>query len=208
MATNTRSGRRKRPSFIEKARREQIIEATIDTVFQKGFVNTSLSEIAKTADISKTIIPYYFGHKDDLLEETLKTLYARQDEYIKNSIRPRDSALDKLRSYVTAHIEYARAHRREIVADWELLSSFETTEAKRRFNKTMYNPIRQFMSEIIAQGQETGEIGNLIPTVAASVILGAIDGIVLQWTWDEDAVDLDQCQLTLLDMLNRLFADK
>lgn len=201
MSTNVQPRKRKRPTFIERARREQIIEATIDTVAELGFVHASFAEIAKVADISKAVIPYYFGSKDELIEQTLNTLYERSDNYVRTRVEAKLGATDKVRMWVTAQLEYVKAHRREAVADWELQASFDSAEAKRSFSKTTYDPIREFMGEILRQGQERGEFGSFPVNTVASLILGTLDGIVLQWTWDAEAVDLDECRQHILYML-------
>ena len=48
-----------RQSFIAEARREQIIEATIATLDEIGYVNASLAQIAKRAGISTPLISSY-----------------------------------------------------------------------------------------------------------------------------------------------------
>jgi len=126
MTTQTRSRKRKRPTFIEEARRQQIIEAAIETVAEIGFAKASLAEIAKEADISKAVIPYYFGHKDELVEQTLRSIYARSDAYVGDRVAMHETALGKLRAYITAALAYVRDHRRNAVADWELMSSFDS----------------------------------------------------------------------------------
>ena len=201
MATQTRSRKRKRPTFIEEARRQQIIEATIDTVAEIGLARASMAKIAKKADISTAVIPYYFGSKDELIEQTLGAVYARSDAHIANRVNAQETALEKLRAHVTAQLGYARDHRRLAVADWELMSSFDSAEAKRKFNSTTYDPIRQRMAELLRRGQESGEFRAFPVETVASVILATLDGIILQWTWDEEAVDLDACCQETLNMV-------
>jgi AcrR family transcriptional regulator len=207
MSTQVRSRKRKRPSFIEKARREQIIEATIDTVAKLGFVNASFAEIARAADVSKAVIPYYFGSKDELIEQTLNSLYERSDAYVRSRVEAQHSALDKVRAYVSAQLEYVTTHRRNALADWELMSSFETAEAKRSFSKTTYDPLRQLMGEILRQGQESGEFASLPVSTVASMIIGVLDGFILQWTWDAEAVDLEEGRQAILHMLESFLHD-
>jgi AcrR family transcriptional regulator len=201
MSTRVQSRKRKRPTFIERARREQIVEATIDTVAELGFINASFAEIAKVADISKAVIPYYFGSKDELVEQTLNTLYERSDDFVRTRVEAQHSAWDKVRAHVTAQLEYAKEHRREAVADWELQASFDSAEAKRSFSETTYDPLRELLGETLKQGQETREFGPVPVNTVASLILAVLDGIILQWTWDAEAVNLDECCREILKML-------
>ncbi len=59
---------------IKHLRREQLIEATIDTIAKRGFRKTTLSHVAKQAKLSQGIVNFYFKTKDGLLFETLKSL--------------------------------------------------------------------------------------------------------------------------------------
>ena len=44
-------------SFIEKARRTQIVECAIETIAEVGYAQASLGQIAKRAQISKGLSP-------------------------------------------------------------------------------------------------------------------------------------------------------
>ena len=59
---------------IKHLRREQLIEATIDTIAKRGFRKTTLSLVARRAKLSQGIVNFYFKTKDGLLFETLKSL--------------------------------------------------------------------------------------------------------------------------------------
>ena len=57
--TNRPSGRKM--TFIEQARRQQIIEATIAAVAEEGYAGASLAKVAERAKISKSVVIYHFG---------------------------------------------------------------------------------------------------------------------------------------------------
>jgi TetR/AcrR family transcriptional repressor of bet genes len=61
-------------SDIKHLRREQLIDATIDTIARYGFRKTTLSQVAKQAKLSQGIVNFYFKSKDGLLLETLRFL--------------------------------------------------------------------------------------------------------------------------------------
>ncbi|HEV8018015.1 MAG TPA: betaine-aldehyde dehydrogenase [Steroidobacteraceae bacterium] len=58
----------------EDARRAQLIEVTIDSLAEVGFVGTTLAEIAGRASVSPGLVAHYFGDKDGLLEGAFRTL--------------------------------------------------------------------------------------------------------------------------------------
>jgi betaine-aldehyde dehydrogenase len=58
----------------EEARRIQLIEVTIDSLAEVGYVGTTLAEIARRAGVSTGLMAHYFGDKDGLLEAAFRTL--------------------------------------------------------------------------------------------------------------------------------------
>jgi betaine-aldehyde dehydrogenase len=58
----------------EEARRVQLVEVTVDSLAEVGWVGTTLAEIAGRAGVSPGLVAHYFGDKDGLLEATFRTL--------------------------------------------------------------------------------------------------------------------------------------
>ncbi len=59
-------------------RRQQLIDATIESVSQVGLADTTLAKVASLAGLSQGIVVFRFGTKEQLLVEALKFL---SDEY-------------------------------------------------------------------------------------------------------------------------------
>ncbi len=58
----------------EEARRIQLVEVTIDSLAEVGYVGTTLAEIARRAGVSPGLVAHYFGDKDGLLEAAFRRL--------------------------------------------------------------------------------------------------------------------------------------
>jgi betaine-aldehyde dehydrogenase len=58
----------------EEARRVQLVDVTIDSLAEVGYVGTTLAEIAGRAGVSPGLVAHYFGDKDGLLEAAFRTL--------------------------------------------------------------------------------------------------------------------------------------
>lgn len=54
-----------------KARRQQLINATIDSLSKRGFSGTTLETVTKSAKLSHGVVNFYFDSKEDLYVETL-----------------------------------------------------------------------------------------------------------------------------------------
>ncbi len=68
---------------MEEARTRQLIEVTIDSLAEVGFVGSTLAQIASRAGVSPGLVAHYFGDKDGLLEATFRTLSRRINERMK-----------------------------------------------------------------------------------------------------------------------------
>jgi betaine-aldehyde dehydrogenase len=71
----------------EEARRQQLIEVTIDSLAEVGYVGSTLAQIAQRAGVSPGLVAHYFDDKDGLLEATFRTLARRINLRMRERIR-------------------------------------------------------------------------------------------------------------------------
>jgi TetR/AcrR family transcriptional repressor of bet genes len=64
-----------------EVRRQQLIDATIETLATRGYAQTTMTDVARTAGVSHGLVNFHFQSKENLLAETL--LYLAQ-EYREN----------------------------------------------------------------------------------------------------------------------------
>ncbi|MFJ4017249.1 TetR family transcriptional regulator [Microbacterium sp. NPDC090014] len=61
---------------VAAERRDQIIEATLQTVAQHGIAGTSLDRIAEAAGMSRGHVRHFVGNRDQLLAETARHVFS------------------------------------------------------------------------------------------------------------------------------------
>lgn len=185
------------PTFIEEARRKQIIDAALETIAEQGYTQTSFAEIAKGLGITKGLIAYHFNGKHDLITSAIHTILNQQGVYIKGQVDAQLQSADKLRAYIQASFEYMVQNRPHFVALVDLWGSFTSAEEKQAFSQTAYDPCRAHLQKIFRIGRERGEFGNFDVQAMSAVVQGAIDGLMLQWVFAPDAVDLKAASMEL-----------
>jgi len=203
MRSNLQPVDQKKPSFIEEARRRQIVETAIQTIATQGFSQASLAEIARKAGISKGVISYHFAGKDELVEEILRSLLQQPAEFIKERVGHHQSALDQLRAYIEANFEFMESHRDNYVALVDLWGRRGSAGEENRCNAEAYEPSRHYLAHMLEAGRERGEFRHLPVRATASLIQASIDGVMLQWVFDADSIDLDVCRADVLEMVTR-----
>jgi AcrR family transcriptional regulator len=112
---NEPSGRRK-PSFIEEARRAQILAAATETVAESGYAGASLARIAERAGVSKSVISYHFAGKDELLEMIVNQFFADAWAQMEAALLAESSAAGQIKAWITEEVAYFGAHRAEFLA--------------------------------------------------------------------------------------------
>ena len=72
---------------IEDMRRRQLVEVTIDSLAELGFVGTTLAQIATRAGVSPGLVAHYFGDKDGLLDAAFRSLARRVGTHVRSRMR-------------------------------------------------------------------------------------------------------------------------
>lgn len=85
-------------------RRQQLINATLESVAQYGLQNTTIITISRIAGLSSGIISHYFGGKQELVEATVKHLLDQLKSALLERIsQPHLSATERLEMIIEAN---------------------------------------------------------------------------------------------------------
>jgi AcrR family transcriptional regulator len=164
-------------SFIEAARRRQIIDCAIETIAALGYERASLSEIAKCAGMSKGNLAYYFPTKDDLIDDVVTDVYGRAASYMLPQIEAQTSATTMLRTLITTNVEFIRDEQTAVQAVIEIVSSSRTAEGRPRFDARGQDQPIADLDRVLRWGQETGEFRPFSTAAYAFAIRTSIDAL-------------------------------
>lgn len=206
MKTKNKPDGQKRPSFIETARRTQIIECAIQAIATLGYAQASLAQIAKRAGISKGVITYYFSSKEELIDQVVKDMYSAATSFMEPQIAAESTALAKLRAYLRSNIAYIASHRTQMMAIIEIVLNVRSEEGQLRYHPGTEASDLKALEAILRQGQAAGEFRDFDPWVMAVTIRGAIDamGRFLVAHPDVSGESYAQELVTLFDRATRL----
>jgi AcrR family transcriptional regulator len=189
-------------SFIDMARRAQIIGAAIETISSVGFGHASLARIADRVGISKGVISYHFAGKDELIREVVAEVYATADAFIRPRVEAEGAAADRLRAYITSEIAFLRLYPMHLRAVVEIITNFRDAEGKLGFDSVgVEMPRLAIVEEILRSGQQTGEFRDFSTWVMAVAVIGSVDGVLARWLADPD-LDLETCARELAEIFD------
>lgn len=194
MASTQRSG-----SFIEQARRTQIVDCAVETLAEIGYGNTSLAAIAKRAGISKGVISYHFAGKDELMQQVLTESMALAAAQMMPRIEAGDGPIGRLRGHIEGNVAFIKAHPKHLVAVVEILNNAKDDTGAHVVDVSEFTNLVGMLARAFAAGQETGELREFDPLVMAQTLRSAIDGMVGQYLANPN-LDLDAYGAELVTM--------
>lgn len=164
-------------TFIEKARRAQIIACTIDAIVELGFAKASLDQIARRAGISKGVISYHFASKEELTRQVVADVFAAGSAYMEPRIRAAATATDRLRTYIESNIAFISSNRKPIAALMDIAANARDREGKPLVGQALMAPRIAGLGELLRGGQDSGEFRPFDVRVMAFALIQSIDGI-------------------------------
>jgi AcrR family transcriptional regulator len=177
MQTKKTSDGQKRPSFIEAARRAQLIECAVETIATLGYAQASLAQVAQRANISKSVITYYFKSREELIEQIVTEIYTAAVQAVTPQIAAQPTPQLRLQAYIRSAVDYIGTNRMRMVALVEIAFNFRSADGKLRYSGTQ-EWILTALEALLRQGQEEGEFRAFDLRVMAMTIRRAIDAVV------------------------------
>jgi betaine-aldehyde dehydrogenase len=89
---------------VEETRRGQLIEVTIDSLAEVGYVGTTLAQIASRAGVSPGLVAHYFGDKDGLLDAAFRSLARRVSDHARSRMRQICTPRARIQAVIDANL--------------------------------------------------------------------------------------------------------
>ncbi|MBH1936394.1 TetR family transcriptional regulator [Streptomyces sp. AV19] len=166
-------------TFIEAARRAQIVAAAIEVIAEVGYAKATFTRIARRAGLSSTgMISYHFSGKDDLMREVVAEVMRVADGYMRPRIEAEATASGRLRAHIESNLALLAEFPRHLPAMVEVLSNIrEDTPSMREFAAAMED-MNHSLVERIRLAQEAGEFREFNPETLVHALRGSIDSLV------------------------------
>ncbi|WP_420112399.1 TetR/AcrR family transcriptional regulator [Pseudactinotalea sp.] len=178
-------------SFIEEARRAQIVTAAVETIAEVGYHRASMGKIGARAGISRGLISYHFAGKAELINQVVTTVYTDAATFMGPKVDAETTPAGQLRAYVSSNLEYMRDYPSRMVAIVEILTGGGLADLPDadpgEFDRQMLLPLEQ----LFTAGQQSGEFRDFDVTVMARIVRSAIDLVPTALQRDPD-LDLDR----------------
>ena len=161
-----------------EATRKALLDAAETVFLEKGFGNAALSEIARRAGMTKSLIHHYFGSKENLWRETKQR---RFDHYAEEQMRMLDESeptAELLQNSVKLYFRFLKKNPEIVrILAWMFLERDQDDCLKKDSQLTDAGVAR------IRAGQESG---NLRADLDPRFILFTFLGLAQHWIQDKE----------------------
>ena len=160
---------------LEDFRRVQLIEVTIDSLAEVGYVSSTLAQIASRADVSPGLVAHYFDDKDGLLEAAFRTLSRRLFEQVDARMRQAHTPRGRIQAIIDINLgpqEFTQRTGSAWLAFWGQVPHVEGLKrVQNAYQKRMVSNLRYALVRLLP----VTEARSLAATIAAM-----IDGVWLR----------------------------
>ena len=182
------------PKIVDKEEKKaRILEAAIKIFAKKGMSKTTISDIAVEANIGKGTVYEYFKSKGEVFSSSFMYFMDKVETIISKRLYRIHDPLEKLSAVFIAwadildsvYVEYM-----EIVLDFwaegiRTKDEFVTVDLM-----NYYLEFRKTIESLLDECVASQKIKPVDTKVVASLVIGGLDGLLLQWIMDRNVFDM------------------
>lgn len=175
----------------DTAKRDSILEAALQVFAQKGFHESTISEIADKANVADATIYEYFDNKENLLYSIPAKKAKEALDLLKIHLEGIKGIANKIRKLIWFSFWFFQNN-----PAWTSVFFLILQQNKRFALAPAYELTREWANEILKimkEGQEEGTISkNINIFIARSLLLGTINHLTTRWILTNKPKDLTE----------------
>jgi TetR/AcrR family transcriptional regulator len=178
----------RRENPVKELREKQIKEAALKLFSEKGFHNTTITQISQAADLGKGTIYWYWKSKEELAFSLVEEMLADFVRLIEGARDGEGTVVERFQGLVA---EVAQLYEREmdylrLLWKFRVDRSYIFSEDYTKRVASYYLRMRKAMEDMIEEGIRKGELRRMDPKRLAFTLLGIAEGLELEWLENEE----------------------
>ena len=174
-------------TFIEQARREQIVIAAIEIIAAGGYASASVAKIAEHIGIAKSAVLYHFKTKPDIIEAAVTAVFTQAAVVMAPAVTAETTAAGKLAAYIRSNARFIADNPTAATAMLEIVTNYRSGDGLRldqaAAKSVQESPPTEDLAlldplEIFTVGVRNGEFRELSPVFMKNALRAALDGAV------------------------------
>jgi AcrR family transcriptional regulator len=170
---------------VAAERKDQIVRATVECITKYGYHNFSMQDVARIAGVSKGIIHYYFLNKDELMMSVLDKVAGDIERVLASEMGSITDPKRKLEVFIDVCFDIVRSTKEYYQVNMDFWTQINQKEEVRKVIARHYTKFRESAANVIREGIAAGAFRQVEPREYASYVVAVVDGLSLQWLFDE-----------------------
>ncbi|WP_233508152.1 TetR/AcrR family transcriptional regulator [Spongiactinospora gelatinilytica] len=173
------------PKRVDKpARRQEILEAAVRVFARRGFAASRIEDVAAEAEIAKGSVYLYFDSREEILHAAFEALAAGSREIVGRARTTQAPPLERLAGLIRDVITSVTVSPELARLLLDLYGSGAREEGLPLHMAEIYREYRTAIAALLAEAVAEGSARQGVGVAEATVIVGAIEGCLLQWIID------------------------
>jgi AcrR family transcriptional regulator len=177
---------------VAAERKEQIVKATVECITKHGYHNFSMQDVAKTAGVSKGIIHYYFLNKDDLMMSVLDKVAGDIERVLGEEMSTVTDPARRMEIFIEVCFDIVKNTKEYYQVNMDFWTQINQKQEIRKVIANHYSKFREAAARVITDGINKGAFRKVDANAYASLVIAMIDGVSLQWLFDDKVFDYAQ----------------
>ncbi|MFC3494931.1 TetR/AcrR family transcriptional regulator [Glycomyces rhizosphaerae] len=167
-----------------QARREEIVQAAIEVIAERGYRGASLAAVAEKVGLTQQGLLHYFPSKEHLLIGVL--------DFREQTDADRGTVTVPMTMATTEAVVEANANRVAIVRTFSALLGESVTEdhPAADYFRVRYRRVREAFTAMLRREWGDRLPSGLTPEEAAPLLIAIMDGLQFQWLHEPESFDM------------------
>lgn len=188
---------------------EAIKQATFSLIVERGFVNMTTAMIADKADASKGLIHYYFGSKEGLIIEVMRSLRESYIIAVKEVMEQYPDNEERLEKGIRDFWEAFKADPSLMIAIFEItINGRNTKELRERIVEFHRGVVDELKESMLAGWGATDREAEKEAEAILTIVLGVLESMCLHYILDPQSTDFDHALVLLRDIFRNMVRER
>ena len=159
-----------------KSKKEQILDVSFSLFLEKGYDNTSISDILSKLDIARGTLYYHFESKEAIMDAIIERTAKKIVEEAKAIVLQKGLSVHEKIFLLFYESNMNRLSGGELMIDY--LNQPQNALFHEKSNRAFIQRISPILGDIISEGVKEGIFDNAFPYESAELILAMIMGFM------------------------------
>lgn len=175
---------------VSEERKNQILDAAMETFSKVGFHKARMSDIAETSGLSKGSLYWYFENKNDLIVNLLARVFEPELKDLGDLLTDTRPVDERLLAYAERSADDMVKMLKWVPLVHDFIALAFRQETIKESIKKFYQQNMEILESLIQQGLDSGELKADNAKDAAIAIGSILEGTVVLWTYAQEQIDI------------------